>query len=127
MTETITSALSPEQWAQRTHQRHDENWQVVRGPDKWNPTRDWQLDLCRSGGPANVSPQGRQQLAALALFEQPYGFTPEDVAACREIGDCTFYNDAESLEVSRETAVRLRSLAARITALLPADTRGPDA
>jgi hypothetical protein len=76
----------------------------------------------------------RHAVAALCLYQQPFGFTQEDVDALRGVADLGdrkatdlaslpyAYSDLARRHIVEQAAVvsdRLRSLAARIAALLP--------
>jgi hypothetical protein len=54
----------------------------------------------------------RHQLAAIALYGQPFGFTWEDVDLLRDYG--SYFDDGAERNIDE-----LHSLAARIAALLP--------
>jgi hypothetical protein len=65
-------------------------------------------------GAAVETPEMRHALAALALHEQPFGFTREDVEHLRLVaGQC------DALRLGANHAYVLRNLAARLAALLP--------
>src|SRR5687767_5830250 len=126
MSETteLAPALSARDWAYPKYYNHDENFAVLRGPDDWNPSREWQLDLCRSGSPANLTPKGRHALAALALHGHDCGFTHEDVEMVRWAEAIMMREDIFGFADPRNSA-RFRSLAERIAALLPPTSPPP--
>jgi len=75
-----------------------------------------QISLPTSEDRDDLDPDDRHQLAALALYGQPFGFTREDVAAIREArgpldGRCSHFGADEQFDYG--------SLADRIEALLP--------
>jgi hypothetical protein len=124
MSDQIAPALTPEQWEARDYR------QAAREIDDWAKRAEGQsaddsteyvakLGLSESGcvivmnrahDRVLVPPPARAALAAFALAEQPFGFTPEDVAALRS-----------AVEGDRNAGITesLRSLAARLQALLP--------
>jgi hypothetical protein len=124
MPETHTPALSPEQWEARDYR------QSARDLDAWARTLDASLDedatefvakigidaagavvvMNRAHDRVLVPPPARAPLAAFALAEQPFGFTPADVALVRAAADG---------RAGGEAAADLRDLAARIAGLLP--------
>lgn len=125
MSNTSAPALTAEQWESRDYR------QVARDLDRWakegtGPGRtDDATEYVAKLGLADtasvilmnrahdrvlVPPPARRALAALALFEQPSGFTHADVAAVRRAG--------ETAQDEQLTAT-LGSLGDRLEALLP--------
>jgi hypothetical protein len=118
-------ALTPEQWQARDYR------QVARELDSWAKTEDGTAEddateyvaklglsgtgsvivMNRAHDRVLVPPPARAPLAALALAEQPFGFTPADIQAVLQA--------AERTEDER-AAAGLRDLGQRIQALLPA-------
>ena len=101
MTDRISPALTPEEWASLSFERDDD-------PSPREPS---------------VSRHG---VAALALYGQPFGFTRQDVAFLQSLaawhhtqtyGKATGWRQSVLSEV-----VELRNLADRIAALLPPET-----
>jgi hypothetical protein len=101
--DSITPALTPEEWATKGVGRTDEWYAFIAS--------DGTLVVDSTGHyhERSIDDEDRHALAALALAGQPFGFTWEDVDAARYIaGD------------SPDKPSRiLRSLADRIAALLP--------
>jgi hypothetical protein len=125
MTNMPSPALTPEQWEARDYR------QVARELDSWARTRKGgegdddateyvaKLGLSGSGSVivmnrahdrVLVPPPARAPLAALALVEQPFGFTPADIEVVMQA--------AERIE-DEGAADRLRDLGQRLQALLP--------
>ncbi len=118
------TALTPEQWEARDYR------QVARELDDWAKKMERKsaddsteyvakLGLTENGSivvmnrahdRVLVPPPARAALAAFCLAEQPFGFTQADVVALRAAADVG--QDAG-------VATSLRSLAARLQALLP--------
>jgi hypothetical protein len=92
MTERIEPALTPEEWAE---------WQA-------HPDSALRLSCAASEASLDLDTHG---LAALCLYQQPFGFTREDVEILTRCADSdgTYEEDVEPL----------RDLTARIAALLP--------
>lgn len=89
-------------------------------PEEWADIQEYPtVDQVAEAAPSLVSaryiriPMTRHALAALALHAQPFGFTPQDVAALR------FAAQEMLAECSYAHADILTSLADRIQALLP--------
>ena len=124
MPDDIPPALTPEQWEARDYR------QAARELDTWAKKSEQQSAddsteyVAKLGLNANgsvilmnrahdrvlVPPPARAALAAFALAEQPFGFTPEDVVALRAAAET-----AEDAGIARS----LRSLVTRLEALLP--------
>ena len=124
MANTSSPALTPEQWEARDYR------QVARELDSWAKTQGGaaeddateyvaKLGLGGSGSVivmnrahdrVLVPPPARAPLAALALAEQPFGFTAADIRAVLQAADRTEDEGA---------AASLRDLGQRIQALLP--------
>jgi len=124
MPDDIPPALTPEQWEARDYR------QAARELDTWAKKAEQQSAddsteyVAKLGLNANgsvilmnrahdrvlVPPPARAALAAFALAEQPFGFTPEDVVALRAAAET-----AEDAGIARS----LRSLATRLEVLLP--------
>jgi hypothetical protein len=125
MTNMPSPALTPEQWEARDYR------QVARELDSWARARKGgegdddateyvaKLGLSGSGSVivmnrahdrVLVPPPARAPLAALALVEQPFGFTPADIEVVMQA--------AERIE-DEGAAARLRDLGQRLQALLP--------
>jgi hypothetical protein len=124
MPDTFAPALTPEQWESRDYR------QAARELDSWAKKAELKsaddsteyvakLGLDESGSVivmnrahdrVLVPPPARAALAAFALAEQPFGFRQSDVEALRA-----------AAEASQDSgiAMSLRSLAARLQALLP--------
>jgi len=124
MPDDIPPALTPEQWEARDYR------QAARELDTWAKKAEQQsaddsteyvaklglnangsvIVMSRAHDRVLVPPPARAALAAFALAEQPFGFTPEDVVALRAAAET-----AEDAGIARS----LRSLATRLEALLP--------
>lgn len=129
-TNEVGPALTPEEWEKR---------EAVRGQQRY-----W-LDT-PYGGTLGVgilsedaednetvtAPEGRHLVAALCLYQQPFGFTHEDVrlleqfaalaenaARWTEGGDVVSAQDTIIAAQQRSDAASLTRLASRIAALLP--------
>lgn len=109
MSDTIEPALTAEEWADNTSARSD--WFVTPYHD--TPFMSWFES--NHGSYLEVS---QHALAALALHEQPFGFTREDVALLLSLAHGNPPEFGRSYLEDGEDA-QLRSLAARIAALLP--------
>jgi hypothetical protein len=115
-------ALTPEQWEARDYRqaaRELDSWAKQSGAadDSTEYVAKLGLDekgsvilMNRSHDRVLVPPPARAALAAFSLIDQPFGFTQEDVAALRAVADRA--RDAR-------TGDALRSLAARLSALVP--------
>jgi hypothetical protein len=124
MSNMASPALTPEQWEARDYR------QVARELDSWAKTQDRaaeddateyvaKLGLSESGSVivmnrahdrVLVPPPARAPLAALALAEQPFGFTAADVQAVMQ---------AAERAKDEGAAAGLRDLGQRIQGLLP--------
>ena len=124
MPDQIPPALTPEQWETRDYR------QAARELDSWAKNAKQKsaddsteyvaklglsengsvIVMNRSHDRVLVPPPARAALAAFALAEQPFGFSQADVEALRAA--------AEAAQ-NAGTARALRSLAARLQALLP--------
>ena len=124
MSNMSSPALTPEQWEARDYR------QVARELDSWAKTQGGaaeddateyvaKLGLGGSGSVivmnrahdrVLIPPPARAPLAALALAEQPFGFTPADVQAVMQAAERTEDEGA---------AAGLRNLGQRLQALLP--------
>jgi hypothetical protein len=128
MPNKISPALTPEQWEARDYR------QSARVLDQWareqvGKTREddateyvAKIGLSDTGSltlmnrahdQVIVPPPARAALAAFALWEQPFGFTQEHLAALRSALDPRAGGEKSATSV-------LRDLADRIAALLPA-------
>jgi hypothetical protein len=124
MSNMSSPALTPEQWETRDYR------QVARELDSWAKTQGGaaeddateyvaKLGLSDSGSVivmnrahdrVLIPPPARAPLAALALAEQPFGFTSADIQAVRQAAERTEDEGA---------AAGLRDLGRRLQALLP--------
>ena len=114
----IRPALSAEEWAKRT---------VVRGEfmDECKVSGWEKIVAVHNGGDSVYPTPARHALAALCLYQQPFGFSQEDVDLLGRLADydhgeaaCLDGYDNFPEEADRREA-HTRSLAARIAALLP--------
>lgn len=101
MSDKIEPALTAEEWA-----AHD--------PGAFAQSLSLALPLFDSEG--DLTSHG---LAARALYGQPFGFTREDLAVLLEATGAVQYSEELPLYDDHYLLVALRSLAARIEALLP--------
>lgn len=115
MSEKIAPALTPEEWSLAL----DESTHVMASLDKdgFAELRDKRLrvTLSSSEDTDDIYPNGRHALAALALYGQPFGFTPEDV---RLVLGCVIRYGPE-----KAPNPALYDLASRIRALLPPEEK----
>jgi hypothetical protein len=127
MSKMVIPALTPEQWEARDYRqsaREIDSWAKAQGEAAQDDATEYVAKLGLSGTGSVVAmnrahdrvlvpPPARAALAALALAEQPFGFTPADVQAVLEA--------AERAEGEARTAA-LRGLGQRIQALIPPAT-----
>lgn len=124
MSNISSPALTPEQWEARDYRQSAaelDRWaKAQQGDDateyvaKLGLTQNGSvIAMNRSHDRVLIPPPARAALAAFALADQPFGFTPADLRAVLEAADRT-ENEA--------AATALRELAHRIQALLPPDT-----
>lgn len=111
----------------------DEDGSIVApalSPAEWNAIRQREGQLLALRESIIDSPFSAHALAALFLFQQPFGFTAADVSDEREVGDyCVAMaarhaaeGDQRTASSFRELAARHRVRAAKIAALLPPET-----
>jgi hypothetical protein len=124
MSHTPSPALTPEQWEARDYRqsaRALDSWAKAQGGTDRDDATDYvaKLGLSESGSviamnrahdQVLVPPPARAALAALALAEQPFGFTPADVEVVLH---------AAGQGEDEGAAAALRDLGRRIQALLP--------
>jgi hypothetical protein len=122
MPEKPSQALTPEQWEARDYRqaaRELDRWAKERGPGHDSTEYVAKLGVDESGSVivmnrahdrVLVPPPARAALAALALVEQPGGFTPADVEVLERAAA-----DARD----EGLAAALRDLGGRLRALLP--------
>lgn len=109
--ETVRPALTPEEWKLLSCETPLEK--VALGMDASMSTM-LVITHRTETGPILVGTRHLHQAAALALHDQPFGFTREDVETCRGIAD-----QADAFRLNAGAEQWLRSLADRIAALLP--------
>lgn len=68
---------------------------------------------------------GRHGAAALALYGQPFGFTQEDVRELRSVYNAYMSGDWGNFSESDPWVIAIKSLADRISALLPPEEPKP--
>ena len=109
MTDNIKPALTADEWEEIEARRGD----VVASEDG----RFVRVESFGESVLLDAEDDQRHALAALCLYQQPFGFTREDVQLLKE----RFANDHFFNLTPAETALstRWRSLAARLAALLP--------
>jgi hypothetical protein len=124
MAETMSPALTGEQWTARDYRqsaRELDAWADANAKAGQDDATDYvaKLGLSQSGAVVAmnrahdrvlVPPPARAALAAFALMDQPFGFTRADVEAVGNAADT-------AADVSAARA--LRHLAGRIASLLP--------
>jgi hypothetical protein len=124
MSNISSPALTPEQWEARDYRqvaRELDAWAKAEGAAAEDDATEYVAKLGLSGRGSVilmnrshdrvlVPPPARAPLAALALAEQPFGFTPADIQAVLQAADRA---DDEG------AAAELRDLGRRIQALLP--------
>jgi hypothetical protein len=124
MSNMSSAALTPEQWEARDYRqvaRELDAWAKTEGTAAEDDATEYVAKLGLSGSSSVivmnrshdrvlVPPPARAPLAAFALAEQPFGFTPADIQALLQAAERTGDEGA---------APGLRDLARRIQALLP--------
>lgn len=121
MSEEITPALTAKQWEdgnQRIYFREPRE----RGP-KAGMDDGYGVERCKDGTLAvwddswglTIPAENRHALAALCLYDQPFGFTQEEVQKMRDHAD----NAEATYPYAEGDLDWLRSIATRIAALLP--------
>ena len=117
-------ALTPEQWEARDYRqsaRELDSWAKAQGGAGEDDATEYVAKLGLSGNGSviamnrahdrvQVPPPARAALAAFALADQPFGFTPADVRTVLEAAERTEDEGA---------ATALRDLGQRLQALLP--------
>jgi hypothetical protein len=137
---SVPAALAPEQWQDRDYrpraadvdawatqtadrQATDDATQYVA---KLGLTAagDGVIIMSRAHETVLVPPPARHALAALALYEQPYGFTRADRDDLRRAAEWVAQSAGEDRATSasaRAALAVLRRVGARVSALLPTD------
>jgi hypothetical protein len=124
MSNTPSPALTPEQWEARDYRqvaRELDSWAKAQGGAAEDDATEYVAKLGLSGSGSVivmnrahdrvlVPPPARPPLAALALADQPFGFTLADVQAVLQAAERT---------EDEEAAAGLQNLGQRIQALLP--------
>lgn len=124
MSNVLSAALTPEQWGARDYRqsaRDLDNWAKAQGGAGGDDATEYVAKLGLSGSGSVIAmnrahdrvlvpPPARAALAAFALVEQAFGFTPADVVAVLQAAERTENEGA---------AAALRDLGQRIQALLP--------
>jgi hypothetical protein len=124
MPNASSPALSPEQWEARDYRqaaREIDNWARSQSAAAADDATEYVAKLGLNGSGSVIvmnrahdrvliPPPARAPLAALALAEQPFGFTPADIQAVLQAAERTEDEGA---------ATELRDLGQRIQALLP--------
>lgn len=124
MSNIALPALTPEQWEARDYRQsaHElDGWATAQGGAGQDDRTEYVAKLGLSGNGSVVAmnrahdrilipPPARAALAALALADQPFGFTPADVQAVLE---------AAARAEDDVPAATLRNLGRRIQSLLP--------
>jgi hypothetical protein len=123
MPNSSSPALTPEQWQAldyRQTARELDNWAKTRGEGasgddsteyvaKLGLTGDGSvIAMNRAHDRVLVPPPARAALAAFALADQPFGFTPADATAVLEAADRT--QDAAAAAALRNLGERIRTL-----------------
>lgn len=115
MSEEVQAALTEEEWEWLFVEQVNDRSGGAGIEDSTGELYITLADYHGAGGEPDIGVTDRHALAALALHDQPFGFTWEDVEACLKI-------EGGGGQYEQEEAV-LRSLATRLAALLP--PRGP--
>jgi hypothetical protein len=124
MSNMSSPALTPEQWEARDYRqvaRELDSWAKAQGGTAEDDATEYVAKLGLSGTGSVivmnrahdrvlVPPPARAPLAALALAEQPFGFTPADIRVVQQAADRS---------EDEAAAAGLRDLGQRIQALLP--------
>ena len=124
MPRAYSPALSPEQWQARDYRqvaREIDNWARSQDAADADDATEYVAKLGHNGSGSVIvmnrahdrvliPPPARAPLAALALAEQPFGFTAGDIRAVLQAAERTEDEGA---------ATELRDLGQRIQALLP--------
>jgi hypothetical protein len=125
VSEPIKPALTPENWFapkvlfRKPEFKGDEGYgvELIRSKSG-KPTSDW-CTVFDGSWAVTLENDARHALAALALHNQPFGFTREDVKMLRE---SQIWADSTDLRVNGEPA-DFEDLADRIEALLPPEEK----
>jgi hypothetical protein len=125
MSDKLSPALTPEQWEARDYRqaaRELDSWSTARsGPAHADDSTEYVAKLGLDEGASVivmnrahdrvlVPPPARAVLAALALVDQPFGFTLADVDALERAAEVT---------QDEAVAAALRNLGERLQALMP--------
>jgi hypothetical protein len=124
MSNTALPALTPEQWEARDYRqsaRELDSWAKAQGGAGEDDATEYvaKLGLTENGSVVAMNrahdrvlipPPARAALAALALAEQPFGFTPADVQAVLQ---------AAERAADEAPAAALRNLGQRLQSLMP--------
>lgn len=112
MTDEITAALAPEEWAALLRPS------VVDYPDA-DP--EWIAYQLKSNASRYVDYGYSHKAAAICLYGQPFGFSQEDVVALREWAEAIESYHLGEYEYEKAPAEKAKALvlAAKIAALLP--------
>jgi hypothetical protein len=124
MSHTALPALTPEQWEARDYRqsaRELDSWAKAQGGAGEDDATEYvaKLGLSKNGSVVAMNrahdrvlipPPARAALAALALAEQPFGFTPADVQAVLQ---------AAERAGDEAPAAALRNLGQRLQSLMP--------
>lgn len=114
MSEEMKPALTPDEWERFAADRPSLSVEKFRDLFIGRPTRNMSVRI-RGDHVQLVEADECHALAALALHGQPFGFTHEDVYLLED--EARWYAERQLPDVKQAAA--LRSLAARIAALLP--------
>ncbi|HEX6533456.1 MAG TPA: hypothetical protein VF041_02595 [Gemmatimonadaceae bacterium] len=136
-TPSLSPALTPEQWRDRDYRQQAaeiDSW-AKRTADReatddateyvaklgLTAGGDCVIVMSRAHDKVLVPPPARHALAALALHEQPYGFTSTDLAGLRRAAEWAASSARAAGEsgAAREAAAVIQRVAARVGALLP--------
>lgn len=125
MSDKLSPALTPEQWEARDYRqaaRELDSWATARtGPAHADDSTEYVAKLGLDEGGSVivmnrahdrvlVPPPARAVLAALALVDQPFGFTLADIDALERAAEVT---------QDEAVAAALRDLGGRLQALMP--------
>jgi hypothetical protein len=120
----IGPALTPEEWADTAFRKP--------GPGGYLCIASGSFVVFECYDPPMLEGQKRHALAALCLYQQPFGFTHEDIALLRKLNEANDYAQGDrfgvlDVEITPDETARLQSLASRIASLLPPKNSAPGA
>ena len=124
ISDDITPALSPEEWAARRPTPHEETPQDgaaaewIIGP-ALNEVNGVVMEYVEEGCFRHMDLEPRHAIAALCLYGQPFGFTREDLWAIAH-SEAPYFSDKNGGDARHLEAGRaIERVMAKIEALLP--------